>query len=199
MINMPIANFFIQKILKAYRALNHYDEDDIDLIRYSLEGLLGEIEKFVYMTVIFISLGYGWHFFACSVAVLSIRPLAGGFHAKTAWRCFWWTISGFALAILVLPLVPITSTIILLIAVFSVVATYIASPFRSDQIERIAKKDKDKLRKNTVTILTVIWFVVLFVHQDHFLATSTIWIIFLQNLQLIISWIKRKTQKKPSH
>jgi len=105
---MPIANFFIAKILKAYRELNYYDEDDVDVIRYGLEAFLWEIEKFIYMAVIFVALGYGWHFLACAVAVMSVRPMAGGYHASTAWRCFWITLFGFVMAIVVFRLLGLT-------------------------------------------------------------------------------------------
>jgi len=195
---MPISNFFIKRILKAYRNLNHYSEDDVDVIRYGLEAFLWEIEKFIYMAVIFIVLGYVWQFLACTIVVMSIRPLAGGFHASTAWRCFWWTLLGFALAILVLPLITLSNTLIILIGVFSLVVTFIASPLRSEQTEQIAKKDKDKLKKTLATIISAIWLVVLFVHQEHFLATSMIWIIFIQNLQLIITWLKRRINTRHS-
>jgi len=33
---MPIANFFVPKLLEAFRALNQYNEDELDKIRYSL-------------------------------------------------------------------------------------------------------------------------------------------------------------------
>jgi len=189
---MPIANFLIKKILKAHRDLNHYNEDEIDMMRYSLEVLLWETEKFVYMVIIFALLGYWWQFLACVVVVMTIRPMAGGYHARTAWRCFWWTLFGFVLAILVLPLITLNSTYIVLIGVFSLVVTCIAAPLRSEQMERIANKDKDWLKKTIAAIVTVIWFVVLFVYQEHFLAASAIWIIFLQNVQLIIPWVSKK-------
>ena len=193
---MPIANFFIRKILKAYKDLNYYDEDDVDIIRFGLEAFFWEIEKLVYLAVIFVLLGYGWQFLACTVAVMSVRPMAGGFHASTAWRCFWWTLLGFALAILVLPFITLSHTLIVFLGVFSLVSTTIAAPLRSAQMEPIANKDKDKLKKTVAIIVTVIWFVVLFIYQEHFLATSVIWAMFLQNLQLIITWVRRKRHYK---
>jgi len=189
---MPISNFFIKRLLKAYRALNRYDEDDIDVIRYFLELYLWEIEKLIYLIVIFIALGTGLQFFVCIIAIATIRPLAGGFHASTAMRCFYWTLLGFMLAIWILPLITINSVIIVCIGVFSVVSTIVAAPTRSKQMERIANKDKDNLYRNIATFITVIWFIILFVYQDHFLSVPLIWIIFLQNFQLIAVWLSRK-------
>ena len=189
---MPIANFFIRKMLKVFRDLNHYDEDDIDVIRYGLEAFLWEIEKLVYMAVIFALLGFWWQFLACTVAVMTIRPMAGGFHASTAWRCFWITLLGFVLAILVLPLIALNNMLIVFLGVFSLASTIIAAPLRSDQMERVVNKDKDKLKKAIAIVVTAIWFMVLFLYQGHFLVSTVIWIIVLQNFQLIIAWAGRK-------
>lgn len=192
---MPIANFFIKKLLGVFRNLNHYDEEDIDVIRYGLEASFWEIEKFVYMTIIFIALGLGWDFLAATIAVMTIRPMAGGYHASTAWRCFMWTIFGFILALIVLPLIALNNAIVISVALFSLVTTFIASPFRSEQMERIAKKEKDKQKRNIATVVTAIWFIVLFINQQHFLAAPILWIIFLQNVQLLIPWYKRNFKK----
>lgn len=194
---MPIANFFISKILKAYRDLNYYDEDDVDVIRFGLEASLWEIEKLVYIAVIFVVLGQWLKFLACIVAVLTIRPMTGGFHASTAWRCFWWTLFGFALAIVALPLlITLNDALIIFLGVFSIVSTAIAAPTRSEQMERIANKDNDKLKKTIAISITAIWFIVLFINQAHFLAPIVIWAIFLQNLQLIITWVMRRKKSR---
>ena len=193
---MPIANIFIPRILNKIRIETDYDEDDIDMMRYSLQAILWELEKTIYLIIIFTFAGLGWHFFAAMIAVLTIRPNAGGFHSSTVWGCFFWTLLGFFLALIALPhLIPTTNITILAVAIFSIPITYIASPLRSKQMERIADTSKDAHKKIKVTIITCIWFVVLFFYAQHPLATPVLWIIFLQNLQLGIEHIKRKTEK----
>lgn len=189
---MPIADFFIVRILNSIRVETDYDEDDIDMMRYSLQAILWEIEKTVYMVIIFTLLGHHWPFFAAMFAVMTIRPNAGGFHSSTVWGCFGWTMLGFSLAIFVLPHIPLNDLTVLLVALFSLVTTFIATPVRSLQKERIADKSKDGQKKFKATAVTVIWFVVLFLNQTNFLAPAVLWIIFLQNLQLLIEYVKRK-------
>lgn len=189
---MPIANFFIHRLLVVFRGLNHYDEDDIDVIRYGLEAFLWEIEKFVYMAVIFAVTGFWWQFLACAVAITSVRPMAGGFHASSAWRCFWITLFGFGAAIVVLPMFALNSALILLLGTFSLAVTIIAAPLHSKQMEGVVNRDRDKFRKYIAVAVTAVWFVILFVYRSHFLAPTVIWIIALQNLQLIITWIARR-------
>lgn len=190
---MPIANFFIKRIIKAYRDLNHYDEDDIDVIRFALEAILWEVEKILYLAAIFIMLGYGWQFLASAVAFISIRQMTGGFHASTAWRCFGWTLFGFALAIIVLPsLIILNTALIIFLGVSSLAVTAIAAPIYSAQMESVANRDKDKLKKSIAIILTVILFVLFIIHNEHFLVAVAAWAIFLQNLQLLIVWAYRR-------
>ena len=189
---MPIANFFIKRILNYIRRETDYDEDDIDLMRYSLEAILWEIEKAVYMFLIFLTLGLHWYFLASVAALLTVRFYAGGFHSSTTWGRFFWSLLGFALALLVLPAVAINTAIVVLVAVFSVMATVAAAPVRSLQMEKIADKSKDKQKKYIVTTITIVWFLIIFLCQHLFLFEVIMWTIFLQNLQLLIEYIKRK-------
>jgi len=187
---MPIANYFIVRILNRIRRETEYDEDDIDVMRYTLEAILWEVEKTIYLFLIFLALGAHWQFLAAIVAVMTIRPTAGGFHSSTALGCFLWTLFGLSLAIFVLPLIPLENITIILVGIFSLAVTFIATPVRSKQKEEIADKSKDKQKKYRATIITIAWFILLFVSQDFFLTAVAMWVIFLQNVQLIIEYVR---------
>jgi len=189
---MLISNFFITKILNAIRSETDYDEDDIDMARYSLQVVLWELEKTVYLLLIFIILSHQWQFLAAMLSVMTIRPNAGGFHSSTPWGCFWWTLLGFVLAIFALPYIPLDNITVLLVGLFSIVTTFIATPIRTLQREKIADKSKDKSKKMIATSVTILWFTALFLKQDYFLAPAVMWIIFLQNFQLLIEYLKWK-------
>ena len=189
---MPIADFFIIRILNHIRKETEYDEDDIDMMRYSLQAILWEIEKTIYLFLLFLALGFQWHFLACLVAIMTIRPNAGGFHSSSVWGCFFWTLLGFVLALFVLPLIPFSNITIILVSIFSILITFIATPVRSKQMERIADTSKDKNKKYKATIITIAWFVLIFTQQDFFLIESVMWIIFLQNVQLIIEYTRKE-------
>jgi len=187
---MPIANFFIIRILNHIRKETEYDEDDIDMMRYSLQAILWEIEKTIYLFLLFLALGYQWHFLASLLAIMTIRPTAGGFHSSTVWGCFFWTLLGFVLAFFILPFIPFGNITMVLVGLFSVIVTFIATPVRSKQMDRIADKSKDKQKKYKATIVTIIWFVLIFTNQNFFLTETVMWIIFLQSLQLIIEYLR---------
>lgn len=191
---MPISNFFIVRILNYIRKETDRSEDDIDTIRFSLEAILWELEKIIYMFLVFLIFGLHWHFLATLIVLMSIRPFTGGFHSSTQWGCLFWTLSGFAVAFFVLPpIIPISDITVILVGLFSVVATLIAAPVRSLQMEEIADKSKDKHKKYQAVIITIFWFVIIFVSQSYFLAVAAMWVIFLQNLQLLIEYYRRKS------
>ena len=190
---MPIANFLISKILNYIRQETQHNEDDIDTMRFSLESILWEIEKIIYIFVIFLIFGLHWHFLAALLVLTSIRSFAGGFHASTQWRCFFWTLLGFVLAFFVLPLIPPSDVVVVLASLFAVGVTFIAAPLRSLQMEEIADKSKDKHKKYIAVIITIFWFVIIFLNQSYFLAIVAMWVIFLQNLQLLIEYYRRKS------
>ena len=190
---MPISDFLIIRILNYIRQETKRDEDDVDMMRFSLEAILWEIEKIIYIFLIFLIFGLHWYFLATLIVLLSIRTFAGGFHASTPWRCFFWTLLGFGLAFFVLPLLPTSDVMVVLVGLFSVVATLIAAPVRSLQMEEIADKSKDKYKKYTAITITIFWFVIIFISQSYFLAIAAMWVIFLQNTQLLIEYYRRKS------
>ena len=192
---MPIANFFIVRILDRIRMETEYDEDDVDMMRFSLQAILWEVEKTIYLLIISLIFGVHWQFFVAVAAIMTIRPTAGGFHSSTAWGCFFWTLFGLGLAIFVLPsLIPLTYITIALVGIFSLSVTFIATPVRSKQMERIADPSKDKQKKYRATIITIIWFILIFISfsQEFFLTAVALWVIFLQNVQLLIEYLRKE-------
>ena len=193
---MPISNIIIKQMLNQIRKVTEHDEDDIDMMRFSMEAVLWEIEKLSYLLLIFLALGFHLQFFAAMLAVITIRPGAGGFHASNPIGCLLWTLFGFALAIFALPLIPLNNVIIIAAGIFSIAATFVAAPIRSMQMERIADKSKDKHKKYITTVITLGWFVLIFLNQDFFLTEAVMWVIFLLNVQLLIEYGRRRKPAK---
>jgi Accessory gene regulator B. len=102
---VPVSNFFIRRILDRIRLLDQYDEDDIDMMRYSLQAILWEIEKLIIIFLLFSLIGRHAYFLITLMALISIRVVAGGYHSQTPINCLLVTLFGFFLAIVVLPLI----------------------------------------------------------------------------------------------
>jgi len=190
---MPISNFFVRLLLKQARATKDYDEDTIDMFRYGMQAVFWEIEKLAYFFVIFWFLGYHTHFLVATLVIFTIRFFAGGVHVESVWLCFSLTLLSYIGTFFVLPnLIPFNGMSIFIIALFSIMMTFIATPVRSAKREKIEKKVYDKPKKWLATIFTLIWFIVVWMNQAHIFAPVVMWTIFLQNVQMFIGYWKKR-------
>lgn len=192
---MPVSNFFISRILNRIRLLNQYDEDDIDMMRYSLEAILWEVEKVIIMFLLFTLMGCADYFMITLVVLISIRSVAGGYHSQTAFRCLLVTLMGFFLAIVVLPFIHLNTLGIVALTGFCLWVSMLAAPMRTKEKEAIHNKDKDMHKKIYVLVITSIWIVSVFIKMPTY-AFPVLWIIVLQNAQLLFEYMKRKKSFK---
>jgi len=189
---VPVSNFLIKKLLNQIRLLNRYDEDDIDMMRYSLQSILWEFEKVIIIFFVFFLFGYQNYFLLTLIVLMSVRVFAGGYHSKTSLSCLLITFSGFFLAIIVLPRIPLGNLAIIALSIFSLFVTLLAAPIRSIEKEAIQSKDKDMQKKMTAFIITSAWLVLIFFNKANTYAYPALWILALQNAQLLFEYFRRK-------
>ena len=189
---MPISNFFIVKILNTVRSLGSYNEDEIDMIRYSLQAILWELEKTVILLLLFTLMGHPDYFLITLITLLSIRVNVGGYHAQTSLGCFIYTFLMFFMSIMVLPLISLNNIGIISISVFSLFVTILAAPICSPEKEAIQGKEKDFNKKLISLFITFIWLVLVYIFKSHTYAPPVLWMIFLQNAQLLLEYVKRR-------
>jgi len=193
---MPFTGLFIFMLQRKLRQSGEMSEDELEVVEYYYLSRIGEIEKFLWITVIFalLSIAHLPIFLVTSIVVLSIRIPSGGMHSNSTWGCFCLTLLIFLTAIFVLPQIPLNMIGMIVIAIFSIIICYMASPIRGIDREKYIDKSKDKLLKYAATTITSVWFILIFVlnNNHHGFAITMIWAIFLQNLQLMIEYYKRK-------
>lgn len=188
---MPISDFFIPKILNKIRMLNTYSEEDIDMIRYSLQAILWETEKFLIIGIVFALLHKLDYFLITLVILLSIRIHAGGYHSNSSLGCLFWTFLVFAFSIIILPLIKINTIGMYIILAFCLLATLFIAPLYHVQREFLLKK-KAKKGKVISCIATLFWIIIILLFKDNKYIMPVVWIIFVQNMQLIFEYIRRK-------
>jgi len=189
---MPVSNLFIKNILNHIRLLNRYEEDDIDVIRYSLEAIMWEVEKIIILVLVFALMGYLDYFLITFLVVIPIRVLAGGYHSQTAISCLSITFMGFFLAIIVMPKLPLTPGWIIALAAFSLVVTLIAAPMYPLERAALIKTDNNGKKKVFVLVITALWLLLIFIYHGHPYAYPALAIIVLQNVQLLFEYLKRR-------
>ncbi len=190
---MLLSDFFIARILNHIRSLQTYNETDIDRMRYSLQSLLWEIEKVIILFVLFTILGYQTDYLVALIILLTIRTNAGGYHSQNNLSCLVTTFLFFFLSVILLPLVPLNKIGMLLISGFSLMTSLLIAPLLSLEKLNIFKK-KDIITKKIMTIiLTSFWLAAVFFF--HIYESIIIWIILLQNIQLLYEYIRRRRRE----
>lgn len=194
---MAFSNKPIEKVIMEINNLGEFSEAKINTMRYVARTYVGEIEKFIIMLTGFWLLSHQVHYLLAAFAVMTVRPIGGGFHGKTTLSCLLWTSFGFLLAIFGLPyLISLNGVVIIIAAIFSILTSVMIAPLRSEQHEKRADVTKDKNKKITLFIINSVWFSLIFLNQDHALAPAVMWILFLQSFQLLAEYIRRLHQIK---
>ena len=192
---MPISNLLIPRILNRIRLLGHHEEEDIDVIRYSLEAIMWEVEKTAIMFLVFALLGYLNYYLIMLLVVFSIRPLSGGYHSETSLGCLIITFIWFFLSIVVLPELVLSSGVILIISTVSLLITFTLSPVSSLERESVIDSSKNTKRKLLVSTITFVWLFLILINQHSTYAYPALWIIALHNIQLLLEYFRRKRKK----
>ena len=187
-----MSNLIIRRLLSRAADTGNYSHDELDMIRYSAQSILGEIEKILILLIVFSLLGKGWIFILLVFVLLSIRINAGGYHSKTYFGCLLFTFFIFSFAILLLPQIPVHQDLVYGIAWVCVVNTAIFAPVSSEQKEAFMKQPHKK--KLLACLITVVWLIVIR-FLDESIMIPAIYLIIMQNLQLTIAYFIKKEEK----
>ena len=97
---MAFSNKPIEKVLTEISKSGEFSDAKIDTMRFVMRSMVGEIEKIVILLIIFSLLSHQMNFILVSLAMMTIRPTAGGFHSDSALGCLLWPIFAFLFSIL---------------------------------------------------------------------------------------------------
>jgi accessory gene regulator B len=83
---------FFDRVAKRLADYGGLQAEDQDLCAYGLQQGLVLIVNLVTTLLIGLAWGMVWHSVVFLIAYVPIRSYAGGYHAKTPWRCYLWSI-----------------------------------------------------------------------------------------------------------
>lgn len=192
---MLISNFITRIILNRFRRLNHFEESDIDVIRYSLESVLWEVEKTVLLFIAFAIIGYYSIFLITLIAMISIRTFAGGYHSESSLVCLIISYAGFFLSIFILPKLNLSDFSILVLSIFSLVVSLCLAPMGSLERQSMQKAEKHGFVKGLVIVVTLCWLIFIYLNRNQSYVIPILWIIVLQNIQLVFEYIRRERKR----
>ncbi|KLU74752.1 accessory gene regulator ArgB-like protein [Clostridium botulinum] len=135
---------------------NIKNEDDLDRINYSLQAILGDLIKFIVLTIIFWGLGRLKYFLFSASILISLRIFMGGYHCRTFMRCLFTSLIIFLITSFIGPKIPILNQYTYYgLSIFSILITVIYAPFPN-----IKRPIKNKKRRQILKLISIFSLIV---------------------------------------
>lgn len=156
----------------SVRFIGNYKEltdDDIEKLRYGLEGIYLTITKLVVIVVVALLLGILKEVIITLILFNTIRYTGFGFHAEKSIQCLFISLFQFVILPYILINVVIPKNIIFIICIICIVSYLFFAP--ADTIKRpLPNMKKRKIRKWSTVFIGIIYLVLLFIFSDTFIA-----------------------------
>lgn len=185
---------YLNSTISFITKYNKYSDEEIENIRYSLEGLYLTFTKLVIIFLLAIILGIWKEVLILLVLFNIIRFTGFGFHAKTSLECLITsTVLFIGLPYLILYIEP-RKTIMLIIGAISLIILGIYAP--ADTVKRPLPNKKKRIIRKINTICIALTFIIL----SYFIKNNTISYLLIMSLvieSIVVSPLIYKMFKQP--
>ena len=172
------------------------DEDDIEIYAYGLEILLATILEISAVILLSIIIKQFYSTIAFLAVFMPLRTYAGGYHAKTHFRCFLVLLAVYGIFIAMIFSIKdmMIPEYLIIAAMISFVTVYVFSPVE-DANKPLSSKEKKKYRKISIVIVTIqsILIIVLSVFKT---SSITVFSLTVGQLAASLSLVIAKILKK---
>lgn len=152
--------------IKNYKELT---DDDIEKLRYGLEGIYLTITKLVAIAIVASVLGILKEVIITLLLFNAIRYTGFGFHAEKSIQCLFISLFQFVILPYILINIVIPKSIIFVICIICIVSYFFFAP--ADTIKRpLPNMRKRKIRKWSTVFIGIIYSIFLFIFSDTFVA-----------------------------
>lgn len=177
------------------------DKEKIELYGFAIYILFSSILHIVSMLVV------GWLFDMMVESILFyasfivIRKFAGGYHAKTPMRCYWFSIITIMVSLLLLKCLTMLNIIYLYylfisVALIALITIAIISPLDNEN-KTISYKEKKVYKVISITISTILFFISLSIFNlNETYSIAILFGIFLDAITLLIGKIQFLVSKQ---
>lgn len=155
-------------------------------LRYMIELFVSESTKILIMFFIFYNFNSEFSYVLSLITLTPIRLFTGGLHFQNYKTCFIFSLSFFSVSIISANILYLNPIIVLNIYTFVIVAIFTCSPAQSNNRPALSKRKQNSSRLIGMIIVTVIFFIYS-IYPNFYLIKYSIWVLFYQALQLIIS------------
>lgn len=147
-----------------------YDDDELDKLRYGLEGIYLSVTKLIIITLIAIIIGIIKEFILLLIFFNIIRFTGFGFHAGKSYQCLIFSTLLFIGVPVIMLYGEFSKTLLISVGMICLVPLAIYAP--ADTVKRpLPNKKKRKIRKFSTILITLI-YIILVVHINNYSINS---------------------------
>lgn len=169
---------------------------DKSKLKYSLEVLINEISKLLILLILFSVAGKTKEFIYSLLALITIRPFAGGLHFKSYAGCLVFSGIFFASSMFLNNNIYLASNIPIIFILLIATILFIA-PITSENRPVYSKEKLLQFKLISLAIILIHFIAYTILNENSYLNNS-IWIFILQSIQLIIKKGVNLYEKKKS-
>lgn len=172
-------------------------QDDHDKLKYSLDVVLGESSKLMLLFLLFYTFNTHVPLLQAMLSLFLIRINTGGLHFKTYWGCLFFSAAFFASAVLLYAYMHLTPLLMMAIGVAGFAAIAVTAPVTSPCRPDYSKEARNRFRilGSAAVALHLIGF---WATKNNPYFTISVWVIFLQAIQLLFAKEMTRNEKKAS-
>ena len=185
---------FMNNTIAFLQKYNTYSEEDIEKLKYCLEGIYLTFTKLIILFVIATLLGFVKEFIVLLLLFNVIRYTGFGFHAEKSYQCL--IISSFCF--LVIPLffinIILPKYVYIIISIICIINYLLFAP--ADTIKRPLPNKKKRIIRKVVTVITgMIYSILSIILYNHWISSVLISSLTIQ--AIVINPLIYKLLKQP--
>ena len=171
---------------KIRQEMPDIDDEEVEVIKYGLELIIGEVPKILLLFIIAIVLKIGWLVIFAYFTMLPYKIVAGGFHLKTNIGCTIGTLSIYYGNVLISKYITwtqiYTKYIVILIAfVFSIIMVSLYAPADTVNLPILTKRER-KTKRILSYVFSTITLLVAIIIKDNILSNILLLNVLIESI-----------------
>lgn len=173
-------------ITRKLQKNNTIDDEHYEICRYGLQQGLNIILNVVTTLAIGVVLGMLWQAILFTVFYIPLRSNAGGYHAKTAIRCYLYSILLMISVLLAMEHLILSRFACIIMLFISCIIIFTFAPVE-DSNKPLDSTEQFVYRKRTylITVLEIVIFIVSFMLRMEQVSISVIWVFAIMSAVLL--------------
>lgn len=191
-------NYKKENYMDWLREETDYSIEEIELIRYGLTSIVMELSKFFIMLLLFAVTRNGMLYLFGVFILLILRSCSGGLHFSSYIGCLIFSICILYMGCIFLPSVfQLSDYTMLILLICCIFITFQTGPVVSKSRPNLTPLQVKESKRSSFKIILCYMIAVILFGESSFIQPG-FWMIFLQTLQLLVSFLLSKIKQRRS-